>query len=255
VLTPEGVKHPDVLQLGDTFQIQIEVNYENAFALKTMIDEWALSGKAIFTLLDGSKVESDLFPDTQIAGPWATGPIEVNLSAGSATLTNKIEQTVDVFDLVTRTGSNSGQTVEVNQSLASGASWEVALVGWVDEAYPIYSVHQAPITLKELHIFVEAATTPVFFINEITCVNHALTKLQIQARLKDTQHVYHVDINEGQSKGLEMIHSLISLGDPQILQFQVTKTFSNNQLETTLWLEQNLIAPGIVVDITWELIR
>lgn len=64
-----------------------------------------------------------------------------------------------------------------------------------------------------------------------------------------------VDINEGQEVKVDMTLPLLTYLETQILQFQVTKRFSDNHMETTPWLEWNLQTQKVVISSIWELIQ
>jgi hypothetical protein len=252
---PSGVEQPDVQQTWDSFQVSLSTGLTNALTLTTLIESDGIAGTATFTLPDGLVLSSRLSVDTTVIGPWQTGPLSVRLSPGSASLTNMIEQPVNVFDLVTRHGSGPAQQVKADLTMAPATSGTVTLPAPADEAYPVYAVVPGHLTLKQLNIFVEDVVTNVIFVNLANYANHALSKLEIQARLKDLAQTYPVPISEGQSASVDITLPLTNYLENRVLQFQVTKTATAGQTTATAWLEWDLTAKGNVVSLTWELIQ
>jgi hypothetical protein len=252
---PSGVDAPEVQQTWDSFQVSLSTGLTNALALMTLIETDGIAGTATFTLPDGLVLTSRLAVDTNVIGPWQSGPVAVSLLAGSASLTNKIEQAVNVFDLVTLQGSAPPQQVKADLTLAPAASSAVKFTGTAEEAYPVYGVVPGHLTLKELDIFVEDVVTNVIFVNLVNYANHALSKLQAQARLKDTQQTYLVPLTEGQSASVDVTLPLTNYLTNRVLQYQVTRTSTGGQTAVTAWLDWDLTAKGNVISLTWELIQ
>ncbi len=253
---PSGVDLPDVQQTWDSFQVSLSTGMTNALALTSLIETTGIAGTATFTLPDGLVLTSRLAVDTQVVGPWQRGPIAVTLSPGSAALTNKIEQTVNVFDLATRQASGPAQQVKADLTLAPAASGTVNFTGAADEAYPVYAVVPGHLTLKELDIIEEEVVTNVIFVNLVNYANHGLSKLQVQARPKDTQRQPTlVPLVEGQSISIDLTLPLTSYLLKRVLEFQVSRTSTAGQTTTTAWLDWDLTTKGNVVSLTQELIQ
>ncbi len=252
---PAGIAEPEVQQTWDSFRVSLSTNLVDALALTTLIEGAGISGTATFTLPDGLVISSDLLLDTQIVGPWSLGPVAVSLAPGQATLANRIEVPVSVFDVVTSAGAGPPQRVKADVSLAPGESRQVALPAAADEAYPVYSIAAQHVPLRQLAVFAEDVVSNVIFVNLVNYANHGLVRLGLQARLKDTEHAYAVEIAEGQSAALDITLPLTTYLENQTLQFQVTKTTAEAATTTTAWLDWDLKKQGNVVSLTWDLIQ
>jgi hypothetical protein len=250
---------PKVVKMPDSFQVTLATDLAGALLLRSMVQGSGVFGSARFKLPDGTNLECLLAVELgTIAGPWSSGPIDVVFESGKARLTNRIEHAIDVSDLVVYK-RGVAQTVDVETTLAAGASYVVALPGGVSEAYPVYTIPiGVPAVLEEIRSFVEDIHTNVIFIDLVNYPNHALTKLEIRAQIKGVAGTSNVAMHGEPPRGsLEFLLPLTTYLANHVLQFQVKKTFTATAKppETTRWLEWDLESNGNVVSLTWELIQ
>jgi hypothetical protein len=252
---PAGISQPEAEQMWDGFQVSISANLTDSLLLKTLIDTTGITGLATFQLPDGLAISSQLSLDTLIAGPWAGGPVSVALGSGVATLTNNIEQPVNVTDMFTVSGSAPGQRKPVNVQIASHASAQVPLTSPASDAYVAYAPVAARLSLAELDIFSEDVLTHLIFANQISYANHALARLDGKVKLKNVDHVYPVALTEGQSSSVDITLPLSTYLENQVAQFQITKTPTTGPAVSTEWIDWDLQAKGNIVSLTWDLIQ
>lgn len=248
---------PKVVKMPDSFQVTLATDLAGALLLRSMVQTSGVLGSARFTLSDGTKLECLLAVElVSITGPWSSGPVEVALESGRARLTNRIERPVDVSDLMVYTGGLT-RAIEVEATLAAGASHVVSLPAGSSEVYPVYTIPPGtPAVLEEIRSFVEDIQTNVVFIDLVNYANHGLTKLEIRAQIKSVPGTSDVAMQGDPPRGsLEFLLPLTTYLANHILQFQVKKTFAAKPPQTTRWLEWDLESNGNVVSLTWELIQ
>jgi hypothetical protein len=249
---PAGIAEPSVLQVLDTLQVSVSTDLTNALTLTSLIETSGLIGVATFELPDGTLLQSSLVVDTHAIGPASGGPVSVEISGTTATLTNRIEQTVNVVDLVVARG-NTEQSVRVDRSLAPGTPLLCVLPFTPDAAGVTIADSSAPVSLRQLDLFVEDVFTNVIFVNLIHHANHGLRALKLEARLKGSPETHVLDLAEGQHKVLNFTVALSSYLEQQILEYRFLKTVEGSTpLLAGPLREWDLKAAGNVVSVTWD---
>jgi hypothetical protein len=251
---PTGIDAPVIQMLPDSFSVGLTASMDNALLLLNLIERSGLNGSVTFAVEDGTTVESALILDTSVTGPWGTGPVQTKITPDSVTLTNRIERPINVFNLMTRKGTDDATVITVNATLATGVSQKVAVPHPVDEAYCTFSVGDAPMKLDELDIFIEDLTTNVIFVNQVALGDHGLKGLSAQARLKGTTHIYQLNDVSGASTTLTITLPLTTYLSVQTLEYQITKIANDGSTSSTTWLDADL-SKGNVLSITWDLIK
>jgi hypothetical protein len=252
-ILPTAMDQPTVQMFVESFSVGLTTGMDNALLLISLIQQSGMTGSVTFSLGDGSTLQSALILDTQIVGPWGSGPIETQIAADSVTLTNKIERGVNVFDVFTQRGTDAPNKIAVNTTLAPAASKSVPIQSPVDKACCSISVAPGPMKLAELDIFVEDVSTNVIFINQVSLDQHGLKGLSVTARLKGTDHIYNLNDVSGASTTLSITLPLTSYLAMQTLQYQINKIATDGSTVSTPWLEADLSKSNIV-SITWNLI-
>uniref|UniRef100_Q01P86 Uncharacterized protein n=1 Tax=Solibacter usitatus (strain Ellin6076) TaxID=234267 RepID=Q01P86_SOLUE len=252
---PQGLDQPEIDELWDGFQFSVSANLENALLFRTLIETTGISGSVQFKCPDGLTINSQLNIDTVVAGPWSGGPITVSLGSGVATISNNIEQPLNVTDLVAESAGAASQRLAVNAQVPAHGEIQTPLTVAASEAYAMYLPPPGGLTLEELDVFSEDIVTHVIFANQITYGNHSLTSLQVQVRLINTTHVVTSELTEGQSASVDITLPLATYLESQKIQFQVTKTFSSGPATTTGWLDWDLTANGNILSLTWNMIQ
>ncbi|MCE7980282.1 MAG: hypothetical protein DYG89_03755 [Caldilinea sp. CFX5] len=248
---------PQAAKLWDGFQVSLSTDIDGAPQLQAMLQRNAVAANVTFTLPDGARLQTTLQLDLgNIIGPAAGGPLDVALQPHTVTLTNKIERAVNVSELAFYDTDGVRQSAPVDRTLAAGESCTVALPGEAVEAYPVYTlVPGDPATLAEVRSFVEDIHTNVVFLNLINYANHGLKTLAIVAQIKGVNDVYPAPISETQPiAAVDITLPLTTYLTNRVLQFQVTKTTTSDQVSVTPWLEWPLDTHGNVVSLTWEMI-
>jgi hypothetical protein len=252
---PPPMEEPQVRQVWDTLQVSAAAGLGDAVALLALIEGEGLLGDVTFTLPDGIKVNSNLVLDTGIVGPWDRGGVEVTVAAGKATLLNRLEQPVDVFELAGQAGIQSAQRVPVDVRLEPGASAEVSYDGPADDVWAAYRPTGGPRTLAQLGVFVEDLLGEVTFVNLVNHANHGLSALEVHTRLRGSAQTHTVDLAEGATVAVTLTLPLTTYLSGAELEFQVVKRFAAQDAVITPWQPWHLSEQGNVISITWELIQ
>jgi hypothetical protein len=250
---PQGIGEPETQQMWDGFQVSVSTDLTNAVLLITLLESDGLEGQVTFRLPDGTSLTARLVLDGAICGPWTGGPIETTLDGKTATLRNRIEQTINLFELIAIDDAGAEQRVRLDQSLAPNATTTATLTQPATAAYPVYETVVTPLSLTERDVFVEDVVTNVLFVNLVNYANHNLQRLQGQVRLKGAQHQEEVNLTENGTVSITMTLPLTTYLEQQVVEYQMTKTFNNGDPEaTTPWREWNLATQGVTISLTWE---
>ncbi len=245
--------------LGPFVQVSMEMDPVTWQLQLARLEETGIYGSMRLSLPDGSSLQTSLLLQlTQIGGPWDTGPIEIARTGDRLRLTNKIERPIDISDLTAYQGSGVASTVPVEISLLPDAT-ETAIAPPAADIYPSYRFPPAdPTTIREVRSFVEDIHRNFVFMNLISFANHQLTRLEIQARIKDVVSIYTAQLTEDMRIAeIEVTLPLTTYLESHVLQFQVTKFFSTESqpTATTPWLDLNFDTSGNVVSLTWPMIQ
>lgn len=253
-----GSLAPDTLMLPECFQVSLTTNLTQLRVMLDMIRISGLSGSVRFKLPDGMELQSLLrLHLPSITGPWATGPLEVSMEAGQARLTNRIDRTVSLSELVLYLPSGDTQRVPVESTLAPGESRSVPLPAAPRELYPVYTPlpPSTPAMIEEIRSFAEDIMTNVIFLNQINFSRHGLRSLEVKARIAEVEGTYTASLShEAPVASVDMVLPLTTFLEQRLLRFQVTKTFDSGSTATTGWLDWNLETQGHIVGLEWELI-
>jgi hypothetical protein len=251
---PSGIDQPVVHQVWDTFQVTVSTGLANALALTTLIERTGMEGAVDFTLPSGLRLTSRLVLDTQVAGPWGTGPLEVTVAGDQATVSNRCEQAVQLHELVVGEGPRAGQRIPADTALAAGATTTVPVGTDAQDLCPRYTRVPATLTLQQLNVFVEDVRANVLFVNLVAFANHDLAALEVAARLQGTDHQYTMTLAEGQTGAVDMTLPLTTYLEDQLLEFQVTKHLTGGDAVAMPWRSWDLEGQGAVVSITPDMV-
>jgi hypothetical protein len=248
---PDKLATPQTSATWDGFQVTVSAGLADAVLLTTAIEKGGLAGQATFTLPDGQALTGELRLDTAFTGPWS-GPLEVVALGDSkpgATLRNRLDVPVDVTALLPDAG-RSDAAVTVEAALAPGASVDVALPATPADPCPVAAPRPGTPRLSETDVFVEDVTLGVIFVNLVAYANHGLAGLALDARLQGTDHVYGVDLQEGQHATLELQLPLDRYVQSQVLEVRLRATPAAGAAVAGDWWTWDLEARGSVVSIT-----
>jgi hypothetical protein len=251
---PEGISQPQVDQVWDGFQVSVSTGLADALALTAVIEASGLQGDVAFTLPDGSSLASALVLDTEVVGPWESGPVTLAVAAGVATLTNRTEQAVNVSDLVVGAGPRAGERIPADVQLQAGASASLAVGDGTLDVYPVYDPVPQRLSLAQLNVFVEDVDANVLFVNQVNFQTRGLAALEVTAHLSGTDHDYSVTLADGQNGAIELTLPLTTYLDDQVLDFRLTKHMTSGEVAAGDWLSWDLKGAGAVVSITPEMV-
>ncbi|GAB4231688.1 MAG: hypothetical protein Kow00121_59900 [Elainellaceae cyanobacterium] len=242
-------------KMPDCFQVALSVPPVQTPTLTAILQTSGIYGNVQFKLPDGSVLQSALAMElSNVTGPWEVGAVEVSIANNKATLTNKIESELIVSDLLVY---GSGQHIPVEKNLKSGASLQVDLPANVTQAYPIYTIQPGSTSVpEEIRRFAEDIKTNVIFASQINFANHGLQRLDVQARIEGLAGVYSVPLSGDPPAGqVELLLPLTTFLSRKVLQFCITKTFTNGQTATTPWINWDLETQGNFVSLHWQMIQ
>ena len=250
---------PQVVELPDGLQISISTALTQGLLLQDMLGKSGIFGSVEFELPDGTVLRAGLALELRdMTGPWQGGPLELTLDDAGMRITNRIEQTLAVAELALFAATGTlQQRVTVEATIAPGATHTIAMNGASAATItPIYTQTTADaMTLSESRVFVEDITTNVIFFIQLNYSNHDVQRLDIQARLKNDTVTYDVALTGDPPQGtLELVLPLTRYLAKQVLQFQITKTFTSAAPSATPWIDWDMEAHGNIIAVTWDMI-
>jgi hypothetical protein len=225
--------------------------------MRSVLNNPGISGSVLFTLADGSELLSNLLLKLDyIRGPWESGPLQVTIDNGQVQLTNRIERTIDIDDLVRYAGSGVAQQIPVEVSLAAGQTHSM---NTNDVLQPVYSYPpDDPIAIEEVRSFVEDIYSNLIFINLLNFANYNLVRLDIEARMEGVGN-YTTQLDQDMPVAdIPIVLPLTTYLEQRILEFRVNKVFENEDGERTEdlteWMRWNLDT-STPISITSELLN
>lgn len=239
---------------GPFIMIGMQTDLPGWQILLRRLENSGVHGEIAFQLDDGTAFDVNLLLRLNaIHGPWETGPIAVAQSADAIRLTNNIEQQVDVHDLVLYDRGTEVAQVAVETDLAPGATQSVTVAEEFDEIYPLYTVAAAgPTAITEIRSFVEDIYQTVAFVNQVNFDNHDLSRLEVQAHIKEMERTETVQLTQSMPVAeMEFVLPLTTYLDNHRLIYRVTKIQKSGDRSTTGWFQINLDTSSIV-SLTWE---
>jgi len=232
----------------------LSTDLASALLLKTVIQNTGLSGQARFILEDGSVVTSALSVHLgRITGPWPTGPVTLQPQGAALKLTNRIEGPVAVKDVHLFSGAAEPVRLPVEATLAPGATLDVAVPG----GYEVAQADCTPLTggsptFEEVRAMVEDIECNVVFLDVVNYENHGLTRIDVDARLKDVPGVYRVGMDSRRGAVNFLLPLTVYLAT-RIVEFQLTQVFASRPSEVTEWKSWDMEVNSNIVTITAEM--
>ncbi|NPV63856.1 MAG: hypothetical protein HPY61_14740 [Methanotrichaceae archaeon] len=240
-MDPAIYSEADILEVSDPLiSTYFRMDLASWQLMRTVLVSPGISGIVSFKLSDGSNLFSNLLLKLdQIRGPWQSGPLDVAVQNGQVRLTNHIERTVDVSDLVRYAGGAVAERVPVEISLTPGQSHAVSAGSGLQ---PIYSYPRGdPVAIREVRSFVEDIYSNLIFINLLNFSNYNLVRLDIEARLQGVSGHYTAQLTEAMPVAdIPIVLPLTTYLDKRVLEFRVTKIFKDREGETTGWMQWDL---------------
>lgn len=262
VLGIPSVSVPAVLGPGGV-QVSVQCDLAHALLLRDMLDRDGLAGSLTLKLPDGATMTTSLLIAlSALAGPEPTGPITL---AGTAqvTLANRTERRVDVAALLVDQGGTTCTQIDVDTTLAPGASVTVdarPALGASDldlaRCWPAYTVPPAPpAELSEIRSFVEDITMNVVFVDLIDHPTHQVAHLDLRAQLVDASAVQPVALAGAPASGsATFVLPLTGFLSSRVVRFQVTVTHTAGTTADSAWLDWDVATRGALISLTWPLL-
>lgn len=244
----------EVIPVGPFLMATMAMDIPGWQILSARMQTSGVTGRIRFALPDGSAVESLLRLELErVVGPWDTGPVATTVEGRWVRLSNRIEQAVDLHDLLVYPEGRPPSRHPVEQRLAPGATHDLYLDAPPAEAHPIYTLAGgAAGTIQEIRSFVEDIFQNVAFLNLIHFANHDLVRLSIEARIKGLEGTESRQLVASTPTAvMEFVLPLTTYLSSHVLEYRVTKEFDARPPETTPWLEVDL-AEQAVISLTWE---
>lgn len=247
---------PQVRRVADSLQVTLSTGLANAMLITRMIEGAGYSGTVTFTLPDGVVVDSQLQLDSFVAGPWRTGPVTAEVAAGTVTLTNRIERTVNVSELLTANAANVPGQVPAGLALPPGGTAAVAVPADVTEVWPRCGQVGGPLTIEELDVFVEDVRTELVLVNQIAYGNHALATVRAEARVRGREAVQAAaDLAPQGETRLELLLPVTNYLGANGAELRFTRRMTDGTTATGAWLPWDLPSKGNVISVDWALVQ
>jgi hypothetical protein len=238
----------EVVHTPDGFQVTLATGVNGVLLLKSMIERSGVVGSATFALADGALLRAPLVVDlAHVSGPFVAGPVEIAVTGNDATLTNRLEQPVDVGALALRAGTKR-QTVAVEKRLAPGQSVSVALPAGASRL----SVDVAPVggatSFEEVRTYVEDIYVVVTLFANIDWAS--TTSVSVEARITGVGGSVHADLRADNARSeLTLLLPLTTYVAQPTLQFAITRTPRTGKPVTGPWRDWRLDTLGSVIEI------
>lgn len=239
-----------VAKTPDGFQVSLATGVDGILQLKAMLEKGGVSGVASFALADGSVLQSALTLDlAKIDGPFVAGPIEATLAAGSAHLVNRIEQPLDIGELVADTGSGL-RRVPVEKRFDPAAAVDVAAPAGTSHVEVQATAAGGAASLEEVRTFVEDIyVTPVFQAS-FDFASQKLASVTVEARIARTPGSTTATLTPSQNRAeVSLILPLTTYLAQPTLQFALTRTPTDGPQVTGAWHDWRLDTLGTVIEI------
>lgn len=239
----------NAVRLHDCIQITAECPLATMPMVLKVIETAGLTGAVSFDLPDGTAFHSDLRLDlARIVGPAPDGPVEIKRDENRLTLTNPIEGALDLSEILT-----DAATIPIDRRLQPGESIDIEVVSAETALAVRCAPQEGATTLAEIRSFIEDVYTNVAFVNLVNYPVHALAAMSLEARIRDVVGSQQLLLDEAQPvASLEFVLPLTRYLFKPVLEYAVTKAFSDGTTATTDWLEWSLADDGNVVSLTWE---
>jgi hypothetical protein len=201
-------------------------------------------------------VDAQLRLNSFVAGPWRTGPVTAAVAAGAVTLTNRIERTVNVAELLTATAARAPGRVAAGLALPPGGTAVVAVPADVVEVWPRCAPAGGPLTIEELDVFVEDVRTELVLVNQIAYDGHALAALRAEARVRGREAVQAAtDLAPQGETRLELLLPVTNYLGANGVELRFTRRMTDGTAATGAWLPWDLPTKGNVISVDWALVQ
>jgi hypothetical protein len=91
----------------------------------------------------------------------------------------------------------------------------------------------------------------VVFVDLVNYENHGLTRLDIEARLRNVPGVFRVVMADRRGS-VNFLLPLTTYLATRVVEYRVTKVFASKPAELTAWLSWDMEVSSNIVSLTWE---
>ncbi|THJ19802.1 MAG: hypothetical protein CAF44_014120 [Nitrospira sp. CG24D] len=231
----------------------LATDLSSALLLKTIIQNTGLTGEARFTLEDGTVLTSALSIHlSRISGPWPAGPIAIRRNGATLQLTNRIEGSLAIKDVYLFNGQNEPTRLSVEKQLTPAASLDVVAPGTFTAAQADFvPLADGNPTFEEVRAMIEEIQCNVAFLDLVNYDNYGLTRLDIEARLRNVPGVFRVAMDNRRGS-VNFLLPLTTYLAVRIVEYRVTKVFASKAAELTAWLTWDMETRSNIISLTWE---
>jgi hypothetical protein len=236
----------------DGFQVSLATGIEGVMQLKQIVEHAGITAGVTFPLSDGTSLASTLVVDlTRIEGPWLAGAVEASRSGGTVALTNRVEQAVDVAELLLFTGDAQSGVFPVERRLARGESMTLDGVPAADAVVPRYATAGEPGSLDEVRTFIEDIFTNVVFLSTVDFASRGLALIAVEARVVGVDGTVTGRLTAGEPAAeLRFVLPLTVYLVHPTLQYRLSATAADGSVSTGPWREWRLDTQGNVISVT-----
>ena len=242
--------------------VSIQSDLAHALLLRDMLTNLGIVGSLNLRLPDGTILTSTvLLGLANVSGPADRGPIDVAVTAGTATLVNRIERPVSVSALRVYADSTTFREIPVEQTLTPGGATSVAVAAGdgtppapATSCQPVYTVPAAsPGDLTEVRSFVEDIRMNVVFLDLIDHPTHAIARLDVQAELVGASAVQPVAMTGSPGSGsASFVLPLTTYLSNPVVRYQVSVLRTDGSSAAGGWQTVDTRTKGNLISLNWE---
>lgn len=208
---PAGIVPAPVVALADTVRVSFSaVGTLAGQLLLGLLAHGGLPGRLAVTLPDGTRADSALLVDDRPVGPYRGGPVRRT----GRTLTNRLQQPVDVAAVVVRAPGAPARRLTVGTRLAPGAAVEVALTDGDTDVAVVAEAAGEPPSVAELGLFAEDVRVSLTVLVLADLAARSLRALQVEVRCLATGEQHGAELTSGESTTLSFTLPLTGYLDP-----------------------------------------
>jgi len=175
--------HHSFISDGPLLTVSIRTALRDALLFKAQLEGPGISGSAVFTLGDGTRLEPSTLNLSlrDIGGPWPEGPVKSELQGRQLLLTNHTESDHEIISVEL---SEPRRLLNVNSVLLAGATLPLSL----EDSHAGVAISTSHVTgnahrLDEMRIFAEQIRKEVLFYADFNIGNSSTPVIDITAQL------------------------------------------------------------------------
>ncbi|ELZ31401.1 hypothetical protein C474_08867 [Halogeometricum pallidum JCM 14848] len=267
-----GTFEPTVLEGANRLRVTMESELatEGLLMLRRLSSRLGISGYARFELTDGT-----VLPTAELAlqlcrltGPGESGPVEVTDRGDSVRLSNHSEERVGVTELRTYTDGRRTSTIPIDDSVEAGSTTDVSVSADLSGVDVVAVVEQETCTARhidETRVFVgetpdyveDIETTVLLFFPDVDLEATEIAEIEAEARFAGDEGSYPFSLSGEPLVGTVTVTYPLAayLGDGSAqFQFRLTVVTETGERRETAWLDWDISASGVLIDVPTELL-